>query len=244
VAEIRLEGVSKVFDKTVAVDDVQLQVADGEFMVLLGPSGCGKTTLLRLLAGLEYPNGGRVRIGDTDVTDLPPRKRDLAMVFQSYAVFPHLTVFDNIAFGLRMRKVDRAKVHERVERAATLVELGDLLGRYPAQLSGGQRQRVAVARAIVMEPAVLLMDEPLSNLDALLRLTFRAQLKQLVAELKTTTIYVTHDQVEALSLGNRIAVMNKGRIIQCDTPGRGCPASRGTLVAAHWVIRRHPPWSV
>jgi len=228
VAEIRLEGVSKVFDKTVAVDDVELHIADGEFMVLLGPSGCGKTTLLRLLAGLEYPNGGRVRIGDADVTDLPPRKRDLAMVFQSYAVFPHLTVFDNIAFGLRMRKIDRAKVRERVERAATLVELGDLLGRYPAQLSGGQRQRVAVARAIVMEPAVLLMDEPLSNLDALLRLTFRAQLKQLVAELKTTTIYVTHDQVEALSLGDRIAVMNKGRIVQCDTPGTvyGEPASR------------------
>jgi multiple sugar transport system ATP-binding protein len=219
VAEIRLEGVSKVFDKTVAVDNVDLKIADGEFMVLLGPSGCGKTTLLRLLAGLEYPNGGRVRIGDADVTDLPPRKRDLAMVFQSYAVFPHLTVFDNIAFGLRMRKIDRARVRERVERAADLVELGELLARYPAQLSGGQRQRVAVARAIVMEPAVLLMDEPLSNLDALLRLTFRAQLKQLVAELKTTTIYVTHDQVEALSLGNRIAVMNQGRIIQCDTPG-------------------------
>jgi multiple sugar transport system ATP-binding protein len=219
VAEIRLEGVSKVFDKTLAVDDVELQIADGEFMVLLGPSGCGKTTLLRLLAGLEYPNGGRVRIGAADVTDLPPRKRDLAMVFQSYAVFPHLNVFDNIAFGLRMRKVDRARVRERVERAAALVELGDLLGRFPSQLSGGQRQRVAVARAIVMEPAVLLMDEPLSNLDALLRLTFRAQLKQLVAELKTTTIYVTHDQVEALSLGDRIAVMNHGRIIQCDTPG-------------------------
>jgi multiple sugar transport system ATP-binding protein len=228
VAEIRLEGVSKVFDKTVAVDNVDLKIADGEFMVLLGPSGCGKTTLLRLLAGLEYPNGGRVHIGDVDVTDLPPRKRDLSMVFQSYAVFPHLTVFDNIAFGLRMRKVDRALVRERVERAADLVELGELLGRYPAQLSGGQRQRVAVARAIVMEPAVLLMDEPLSNLDALLRLTFRAQLKQLVAELKTTTIYVTHDQVEALSLGDRIAVMNKGRVIQCDTPAAvyGEPASR------------------
>jgi multiple sugar transport system ATP-binding protein len=228
MAEIRLEGVGKVFDKTVAVDHVDLHIADGEFMVLLGPSGCGKTTLLRLLAGLEYPNGGRVRIGEVDVTDLPPRKRDLAMVFQSYAVFPHLTVFDNIAFGLRMRKVDRAKVRERVERAAGLVELGDLLGRYPAQLSGGQRQRVAVARAIVMEPAVLLMDEPLSNLDALLRLTFRAQLKQLVAELSTTTIYVTHDQVEALSLGDRIAVMNQGRIVQCDTPAAvyGEPASR------------------
>jgi multiple sugar transport system ATP-binding protein len=228
VAEIRLEGVSKVFDKTTAVDNVDLEIADGEFMVLLGPSGCGKTTLLRLLAGLEYPNGGRVRIGDVDVTDLPPRKRDLSMVFQSYAVFPHLTVFDNIAFGLRMRKVDKARVRERVERAADLVELSELLGRYPGQLSGGQRQRVAVARAIVMEPAVLLMDEPLSNLDALLRLTFRAQLKQLVAELKTTTIYVTHDQVEALSLGNRIAVMNRGRVIQCDTPGTvySEPASR------------------
>jgi multiple sugar transport system ATP-binding protein len=228
VAEIRLEGVSKVFDKTTAVDNVDLEIADGEFMVLLGPSGCGKTTLLRLLAGLEYPNGGRVRIGDVDVTDLPPRKRDLSMVFQSYAVFPHLTVFDNIAFGLRMRKVDKARVRERVERAADLVELSELLGRYPAQLSGGQRQRVAVARAIVMEPAVLLMDEPLSNLDALLRLTFRAQLKQLVAELKTTTIYVTHDQVEALSLGDRIAVMNRGRVVQCDTPGTvyGEPASQ------------------
>ena len=219
MAEIHLQGVRKVFDKTVAVDDVELHIADGEFMVLLGPSGCGKTTLLRLLAGLEYPNGGRVRIGDADVTDLPPRKRDLAMVFQSYAVFPHLKVFDNIAFGLRMRKLDRAGVRQRVERAAALVELGDLLGRYPSQLSGGQRQRVAIARAIVMEPAVLLMDEPLSNLDALLRLTFRAQLKELVAELKTTTIYVTHDQVEALSLGDRIAVMDRGRVVQCDAPG-------------------------
>jgi multiple sugar transport system ATP-binding protein len=228
MAEIHLQGVSKVFDKTVAVDNVELHIEDGEFMVLLGPSGCGKTTLLRLLAGLEYPNGGRVRIGDTDVTDLPPRKRDLAMVFQSYAVFPHLRVFDNIAFGLRMRKLDRAAMRQRVERAAALVELGELLDRYPSQLSGGQRQRVAVARAIVMEPAVLLMDEPLSNLDALLRLTFRAQLKELVAELKTTTIYVTHDQVEALSLGDRIAVMDRGRIVQCDTPGRvySEPASR------------------
>jgi multiple sugar transport system ATP-binding protein len=162
------------------------------------------------------------------VTDLPPRKRDLAMVFQSYAVFPHLKVFDNIAFGLRMRKLDRAAMRQRVERAAALVELGELLDRYPSQLSGGQRQRVAVARAIVMEPAVLLMDEPLSNLDALLRRTFRAQLKELVAELKTTTIYVTHDQMEALSLGDRIAVMDRGRIVQCDSPGRvySEPASR------------------
>jgi multiple sugar transport system ATP-binding protein len=220
MAEIRLEGITKVFDKQPAVDDVSLDIADGEFMVLLGPSGCGKTTLLRVLAGLEYPEAGRVYIGEHDVTDLPPRKREIAMVFQSYAVFPHLKVFDNIGFGLRMRGVDKQHMRERVERAADLVELSDFLDRYPAQLSGGQRQRVAVARAIVMDPAVLLMDEPLSNLDALLRLTFRAELKRLVSELKTTTIYVTHDQVEALSLGDRIAVMNKGRLVQVDDPSR------------------------
>src|SRR5215207_9064427 len=229
MSQIRIERITKTYPggKTPAVRDVSLAVADREFMVLLGPSGCGKTTLLRMIAGLEYPDAGRIVIGDRDVTDLPPRKRGLAMVFQSYAVFPHLTVFENIAFGLRMQKRPNPEVRERVERAAGLIQLEPYLQRYPAQLSGGQRQRVAVARAIVMEPAVLLMDEPLSNLDALLRLTFRAQLKQLVAELKTTTIYVTHDQVEALSLGNRIAVMNQGRVIQCDTPGRvyGEPAS-------------------
>jgi multiple sugar transport system ATP-binding protein len=228
MARIVLEEVTKRFGRTTAVDAVDLEVEDGELVVLLGPSGCGKTTLLRCVAGLEYPDGGRVRIGDRDVTDLPPRQRDIAMVFQSYAVFPHLKVFDNIAFGLKMRKVDRAKIRDSVERAASLVELSDYLDRYPAQLSGGQRQRVAVARAIVMEPAVLLMDEPLSNLDALLRLTFRAELKKLVSELGTTAIYVTHDQVEALSLGDRIAVMNQGRIVQHDTPTRvyAEPASR------------------
>ena len=228
MARIVLEGVTKRFGRTTAVDAVDLEVEDGELVVLLGPSGCGKTTLLRCVAGLEYPDGGRVRIGDRDVTDLPPRQRDIAMVFQSYAVFPHLKVFDNIAFGLKMRKVDRSKIRDSVERAASLVELSDYLDRYPAQLSGGQRQRVAVARAIVMEPAVLLMDEPLSNLDALLRLTFRAELKKLVSELGTTAIYVTHDQVEALSLGDRIAVMNQGRIVQHDTPTRvyAEPASR------------------
>src|SRR4051794_19685779 len=187
-------------------------------MVLLGPSGCGKTTLLRMIAGLEYPDAGRILIGDRDVTDLPPRRRGIAMVFQSYAVFPHLSVFENIAFGLRMQKRPNAEVKQRVERAAGLIQLEPYLQRYPAQLSGGQRQRVAVARAIVMEPSVLLMDEPLSNLDALLRLEFRAELKKLLADLQTTTVYVTHDQVEALSLGDRIAVMREGRVVQVAEP--------------------------
>ncbi|MDQ3540690.1 MAG: ABC transporter ATP-binding protein [Chloroflexota bacterium] len=219
MADIQLRGVTKIFDKNVrAVDDVNLTIEDQEFMVLLGPSGCGKTTMMRMIAGLEYPEAGRVVIGDRDVTDLPPRKRDIAMVFQSYAVFPHLKVFDNIAFGLKMQKVSKSEIRRRVEEAAGLVELSPYLDRYSAQLSGGQRQRVAVARAIVMRPSVLLMDEPLSNLDALLRLNFRAELKRLVAELKTTTIYVTHDQVEAMSLGDRIAVMREGRIVQCGTP--------------------------
>ena len=220
MAEIRIERISKTYpgSKAPAVRDVSLAVADREFMVLLGPSGCGKTTLLRMIAGLEYPDAGRIVIGDRDVTDLPPRKRGIAMVFQSYAVFPHLTVFENIAFGLRMQKRPNPEVRERVERAAGLIQLTPYLQRYPAQLSGGQRQRVAVARAIVMEPSVLLMDEPLSNLDALLRLEFRAELKKLLADLQTTTVYVTHDQVEALSLGDRIAVMREGRIIQVAEP--------------------------
>src|SRR6266540_4233349 len=171
-----------------------------------------------MIAGPVYPDAGNVVIGDRDVTDLPPLKREIAMVFQSYAVFPHLTVFENIAFGLRMRRRPGPEVKQRVERAAGLLQLDPLLARYPAQLSGGQRQRVAVARAIVMEPSVLLMDEPLSNLDALLRLEFRAELKKLLSDLQTTTVYVTHDQVEALSLGDRIAVMRTGRIVQVAEP--------------------------
>jgi multiple sugar transport system ATP-binding protein len=220
VSEIRIERISKTYPggKAPAVRDVSLTVRDSEFMVLLGPSGCGKTTLLRMLAGLEYPDAGQILIGERDVTDLPPRKRGIAMVFQSYAVFPHLTVFENIAFGLRMQKRPNDEVWRRVENAAGLLQLEPYLGRYPAQLSGGQRQRVAVARAIVMQPAVLLMDEPLSNLDALLRLQFRAELKKLVSEVKTTTVYVTHDQVEALSLGDRIAVMREGQIVQVGEP--------------------------
>jgi multiple sugar transport system ATP-binding protein len=220
MAEIQIQQVTKIFGKgqQAAVNNVNLTVADGEFMVLLGPSGCGKTTLLRMIAGLEYPSMGRILIGGRDVTDMPPRARQIAMVFQSYAVFPHMTVFDNIGFGLRMRGEPAADVRRKVERAAALLQLEPYLGRFPAQLSGGQRQRVAVARAIVMEPKVLLMDEPLSNLDALLRLHFRAELKRLVQEVKATTIYVTHDQVEALSLGDRIAVMRSGEIVQCAPP--------------------------
>ncbi len=220
MAEINIENVFKTYrgGKVPAVNNVSLTIPDNEFMVLLGPSGCGKTTLLRMIAGLEYPDSGRIYIGDRDVTDLPPRKRDIAMVFQSYAVFPHMKVRDNIAFGLRMHKVPGAEIKQKVERAAELLQLSPYLDRYSAQLSGGQRQRVAVARAIVMQPAVLLMDEPLSNLDALLRLNFRGELKKLVHEIQTTTIYVTHDQVEALSLGDRIAVMREGVIVQVDSP--------------------------
>lgn len=219
MAEIRLERVRKVFDrKVVAVNDVSLTVQDREFVVLLGPSGCGKTTLLRCVAGLEQVDGGRIFIGGREVTWLPPRKRNIAMVFQNYAVFPHLTVFENIAFGLRMQRRPKTEIERRVREAAALLHIADLLNRYPAQLSGGQRQRVAVARAIAVHPEVLLMDEPLSNLDALLRLEMRAELKRLLRDIQATTIYVTHDQVEALSMGDRIAVMREGRILQYGTP--------------------------
>jgi multiple sugar transport system ATP-binding protein len=218
MAEVRFESIRKTFGRVVAVDDVELEVHDGEFVVLLGPSGCGKTTLLRCLAGLETVDAGRVRIGNRDATDLPPRRRRVAMVFQSYAVFPHMKVFDNIAFGLRMQKEKGAVMRERVNSAASLLHIEEFLDRYPAQLSGGQRQRVAVARAIATKADVLLMDEPLSNLDALLRMEMRAELKALLLQLEATTIYVTHDQVEALSMGDRIAVMNAGRIVQVDSP--------------------------
>lgn len=218
MADIHFQSVRKNYGKTTVIKDVSLEIKDGEFMVLLGPSGCGKTTLLRCLAGLEHLNAGHVFIGERDVTDLAPRDRKIAMVFQSYAVFPHLTVFANIAFGLQMQNRPKEEIKRRVNQSAELLELTDYLTRYPAQLSGGQRQRVAVARAIVMEAAVLLMDEPLSNLDALLRMQMRAELKRLHDEIKATTIYVTHDQIEALSLGDRIAVMHSGNIVQCDAP--------------------------
>ncbi len=218
MAEIRIKGIRKTFGKVKAVWDVDLTVQDREFVVLLGPSGCGKTTLLRCIAGLEQVDGGRIFIGETDVTDLQVRRRRIAMVFQSYAVFPHMNVFDNIGFGLRMQHLPKPEIEERVQATAELLHIEELLERYPAQLSGGQRQRVAVARAIAVQAEVLLMDEPLSNLDALLRLEMRAELKHLLDELNTTVVYVTHDQVEALSMGDRIAVMKGGKFLQIDSP--------------------------
>ncbi len=218
MAEIVIKGVAKRFGDVTALHSVDLTIVDREFMVLLGASGCGKTTLLRIIAGLETPSQGEVWIGGRRVDHLPPRSRGIAMVFQNYAVFPHLTVFENIAFGLRMAKKPQAEVERRVKRTAELMHIEQLLKRYSGELSGGQRQRVAVARALAMEPDVILMDEPLSNLDALLRLEMRAELKGVLAESRTTTIYVTHDQVEAMSLADRISVMNGGRIVQAANP--------------------------
>ncbi len=218
MAEIKIENVVKKFGDFVAVKDASLTIEDQEFVVLLGPSGCGKTTLLRAVAGLGMADGGRISIGGRDVTYLPPRERKISMVFQSYAIFPHMKVYDNIAFGLRMNKEDKATIERRVKQAAELLHIENLLDRYPNKMSGGQRQRVAVARAIALDSEVLLMDEPLSNLDALLRLEMRAELKRLLAEINATTIYVTHDQIEALSMGDRIAVMKDGVLQQVDHP--------------------------
>ena len=219
VAEIVLEHVTKVYSGgVVAVDDVSLEIESGEFLVLVGPSGCGKSTLLRMLAGLEDVTEGAIKIDERDVTELPPRSRDIAMVFQNYALYPHMTVRENLGYGLRVRKTAKPEIASRVERVAELLGLDDLLDRRPAALSGGQRQRVAMGRAIVREPKAFLMDEPLSNLDAKLRVSMRGQLGALHARLETTTIYVTHDQVEAMTLGHRVAVMRDGRILQVDTP--------------------------
>ena len=218
MADIRIENVTKRFDNFVAVDNVSMTIEDQEFVVLLGPSGCGKTTLLRAIAGLGMADEGRISIGDRDVTYLPPRERKISMVFQSYAIFPHMTVYDNVAFGLKMNKVDKREIDKRVRDASALLHIENMLDRFPSKMSGGQRQRVAVARAIAMKSEVLLMDEPLSNLDALLRLEMRAELKRLLQEIKATTIYVTHDQIEALSMGDHIAVMKDGQIQQYDKP--------------------------
>ena len=219
MAEVTLAGVTKTFPGgTVAVDELDLEIADGELLVLVGPSGSGKTTVLRLTAGLEELSGGEIRIGDRVVNGLHPMDRDIAMVFQSYALYPHMTVRENIGFGLKLRHRPKSEIRERVERTAEKLGLTALLGRKPAQLSGGQRQRVAMGRAIVREPKAFLMDEPLSNLDAKLRVQMRAEIQRLQNELGTTTMYVTHDQVEAMTMGDRVAVMRDGRLIQIDTP--------------------------
>jgi multiple sugar transport system ATP-binding protein len=218
VARVTYDYVTKRFDGVVAVNDLLLEIRDGEFMVLVGPSGCGKSTALRMLAGLEDVTSGDVYIGERRVNDIPPRDRDIAMVFQSYALYPHMSVYENLAFGLQLRKTPRADVQARVQRAADMLGIGELLRRKPRELSGGQRQRVALGRAIVREPQVFLMDEPLSNLDAKLRVQTRAELIRLHQRLQTTTIYVTHDQIEAMTMGQRIAVMRDGILQQVDGP--------------------------
>ena len=219
MAEIELRHVTKTFAGDVrAIDDVSLRIEAGEFLALVGPSGCGKSTLLRSIAGLEEVTSGEIAIGGRDVTDLAPRHRDVAMVFQSYALYPHMSVRQNLGYGLKVRRTSKAEIRRRVEEIAELLGLTELLDRRPAQLSGGQRQRVAMGRAIVRQPQAFLMDEPLSNLDAKLRVGMRASLAQLHQQLGVTTVYVTHDQVEAMTLGQRVAVMRDGRILQVDTP--------------------------
>jgi sn-glycerol 3-phosphate transport system ATP-binding protein len=218
VAAIGLEQVTKAFGAVTAVDDVSLEIGDREFLVLVGPSGCGKSTLLRMVAGLEAITSGEIAIGDRVVNNLEPKDRDIAMVFQNYALYPHMSVFANMAYGLRIRGLAKAQIEERVKRAAEILELGPLLQRTPRQLSGGQRQRVAMGRAIVREPAVFLFDEPLSNLDAKLRVQMRFEIQKLHRRLKTTSLYVTHDQVEAMTLAQRMIVMNAGRAEQIGSP--------------------------
>ena len=231
MASIELRGLTKRWGGFVAVDEMSLTIADQEFVVFLGPSGCGKTTTMRMIAGLEEATAGDILIDGKRVNDLDPKDRDIAMVFQSYALYPNMNVFENIRFPLKVRKVPEAEHADRVRRAADMVELGPFMGRKPSELSGGQRQRVALARAIVRQPSVFLMDEPLSNLDAKLRVSTRAQIKNLSHELKVTTIYVTHDQIEAMTLADRVVVMRAGQVQQVGTPTQiyDCPAN--TFVA-------------
>ncbi|MFV9503674.1 MAG: ABC transporter ATP-binding protein [Oscillochloridaceae bacterium umkhey_bin13] len=218
MAGIKFEQVWKRFGEVTVLKDLNIEIDDGEFLVLVGPSGCGKSTALRCLAGLEEITDGNIWIGDRVVNDVPPKDRDIAMVFQSYALYPHMSVYDNMAFGLKLRKVPKQEIDKRVKEAADMLSIGHLLERKPKALSGGQRQRVALGRAIVRDPAVFLMDEPLSNLDAKLRVQTRAEISKLHQRLKTTFIYVTHDQTEALTMGTRIAVMRDGILQQLDTP--------------------------
>jgi multiple sugar transport system ATP-binding protein len=232
MAEIEFIHISKSYGDTPAVRDLNLQVAEGEFVVLVGPSGCGKTTALRMVAGLEEITSGEIRIGDRIVNELAPRDRDIAMVFQNYALYPHKSVYDNLAFGLRMRKVPKDEQRKRVEEIAQKLGLADMLNRRPAQLSGGQRQRVAMGRAIVREPKAFLMDEPLSNLDAKLRVQMRAEIARIQKALEVTTLYVTHDQVEAMTMGDRVAVMRDGVLQQVDIPQRLYDAPANLFVAS------------
>jgi multiple sugar transport system ATP-binding protein len=232
MAGITLEHVTKSFGMVTAVDDVSLEIGDGEFLVLVGPSGCGKSTLLRMIAGLEEATDGAILIGERDVTDLAPRSRDIAMVFQTYALYPHMSVRQNLGYGLKARRTPKDEIARRVEEVAELLGLEEMLDRRPAQLSGGQRQRVAMGRAIVRQPQAFLLDEPLSNLDAKLRVGMRASLAQLHQRLGVTTVYVTHDQTEAMTLGQRVAVMRDGRILQCATPQELYARPRDVFIAA------------
>jgi multiple sugar transport system ATP-binding protein len=218
MASVTIQAVKKNFGDVPILHGVDIDIKDGSFTVLVGPSGCGKSTLLRMIAGLEQINGGEIRIGDKRVNDLPPKERDIAMVFQNYALYPHMTVRDNMAFALALAKTDKATIESKVKRAAEILALVPLLDRFPRQLSGGQRQRVAMGRAIVRDPQVFLFDEPLSNLDAKLRVAMRSEIKELHQRLKTTSIYVTHDQIEAMTMGDKIVVMRDGRIEQTGSP--------------------------
>src|SRR5579872_57665 len=218
MAQVALRNIVKMFDKTPAVQGIDLDIADREFVVLVGPSGCGKSTTLRMVAGLEEATSGEIYIGSEVVNDVPPKDRDIAMVFQNYALYPQMTVYENMSFGLRLKKVAKAQIRERVENAARILDISALLERKPKQLSGGQRQRVAMGRAIVRNPKVFLFDEPLSNLDAKLRVQMRTEIKKVHQKVTTTTVYVTHDQIEAMTLADRVVVMNAGRIEQVGTP--------------------------
>src|SRR6202045_2536059 len=218
MAQVALRNIVKTFDKTPAVQGIDLDIADREFIVLVGPSGCGKSTTLRMIAGLEEATSGEIYIGDQLVNDVPPKDRDIAMVFQNYALYPHMTVFENMSFGLRLKKFPKAEIKERVQGAARILDITELLDRRPQQLSGGQRQRVAMGRAIVRNPKVFLFDEPLSNLDAKLRIAMRVEIRKLQRRLKTTSIYVTHDQLEAMTLADILVVMNGGRVEQIGNP--------------------------
>lgn len=232
MSNVILKNVKKTYDnKKTVINNVNLEIQDKEFVVLVGASGCGKSTLLRMIAGLEDISEGEIYIGDTKVNNIPPKDRDIAFVFQSYALYPHMTVRENIAFGLKMRKVPKAEIEKKVQNAAEILNLGEYLDKKPRELSGGQRQRVALGRAIVRNPKVFLMDEPLSNLDAKLRVQMRSEIKKLHEKLQTTFIYVTHDQTEALTMGDRIVVLNNGDIQQADTPDKIYNDPQNTFVA-------------